>query len=332
MTLRLADADYFTTEIDPLKNYQPEMQFLLDELDNFYICNKLKYLAEQNSRTKILQENYNPRLLKDIQKLAETDASLNPLIKKLYLPLLTLTKDKSPIAYAELKALLVEDALPNRREKLITLMYLLNFAAARQKTEPAIYYQEYFDLAQIGLQKSLFTAVGYFPTMTFINIVNTAIYLKKEAWLKTFINKWSPTLKVSDALIVQNLASARLSFEQGKFEPALSLLTAIEIKNYKNTHVSIHFRLLIARLNHELNRPQSVQEKHCVASETYVRRNSQFHGHLERSLLNFFKILRLLIDNDANLKSKRQLLKILDNQTEIPPFDDWLKAKINKLK
>ncbi len=332
LTLRLADADYFTTDIDPLKDYQPQMQFLLDELDNFYICNKLKYLAELSSRAGILKENYKPRLLNDIQTLVETDASLPPLIKKLYLPLLLLTKDKSPVAYAELKALLMQNALPNRREKLITLMYLLNFTAIKQKQEPAIYYQESFDLAQIGLQESLFTSEGYFPTATFINIVNTASYLKKYPWARAFINKWSPSLNKKDHLIVRNLALARVHFEEGDFEPSLNLLTDKEIKNYKNSHFSIHFRLLIARANYEAGRPTDVQKNHCVNSETYIRRSPHFQGDFEKSLLSFFKILTILIDISDNKKTKEQLFETLDKADKTPAFDYWLREKINKLK
>ncbi len=330
LKLRLADADYFTTEIDPLKNHQAAMQFLLDELDNFYTCNKLKYLAELQSRTNILQENYNPRLLNEIQDLAEKDASLNPLIKKLYLPLLALTKDKSVVAYGQLKALLVQNDLSNRREKLIALMYLLNFAAVRQQQEPAIYYQECFDIMEIGLQESLFTSAGYFPAATFTNIVNTSIYLKKYVWAEAFIHKWLKNLNPKDEPITSNYAFARLYFEKQEFKAALNLLTVNDIKNYKNSHLSIHFRLLTARVNYELGIWADAQNNHCDASERYIGRNVH-REPLKQSLLNFFRILRLLIDRPNNKKTKAQLLKALDNKGEIPAFEAWLREKINAL-
>jgi hypothetical protein len=335
LKLRLADADYFTTEIDPLKNYQPQMQFLLDELDNFYICNKLKYLAELRSRTTILQESYNQRLLNEIENLVEKDAALNPLLKKLYLPLLALTKDQSVVAYGQLKALFMQNDLPNRRERLIVLMYLLNFAAVGQKKEPEIYYQEYFDLANIGLQESLFTSSGYFPAATFTNIANTAIYLKKYPWAKSFTNKWMKKLNPKEEPITSNYALARLHFENREFESALNLLNKHKITNYKNSHLSIHFRLLTARVNYDLPTPmpEVSQNSYCSTCEMYIIRNVQ-RETIRKSLLNFFKILRFLITRkfSENGKSKLQLLKALNSKDEMPPYEEWLREKINALK
>lgn len=326
LSLRLAHADYFTTEIDKLKNQQTKMQELLNQLDNFYIGTKLIYSAELQSRTDILQETYNSRLFDSVLILAETDASLNPIIKNIYLPLFKLIKDKSETAYRELKAFFSNDGTHDPREKLAILIYLLNFAAARLRQKSATYHQEYFDLAQIGIKQSLFIAAGSFPTMTFINIVNTACHLKKYDSAEQFIKQWSPFLKSADRLVAENLASARVHFERDRFPEAINLLDKTPI--YKNVHLAIHNRILLAAAYFENDSTNSLQIRHCDNSMLFVRRSKNMNEGLKKNVLGFFNILRLLI----NKKDKEQLLKARENTNGPIAFQDWLNKKMDASK
>jgi hypothetical protein len=329
MKLRLAHNDYFTPDIDKHNGYQPQVQYLLDELDSFYIVTKLKYAAEMESRKHILQENYSPRLLNEILALLENDSTIHPIIKSLYLPLFKLTKDQSLTAYNDLKEFLIKDTVHDRIEKLAILMYLLNLTISRSRTEEAMYYQEYFDLAQIGLnesRESLFTAAGHFPRETFSNTVSAGCYLKKYTWTKGFIKDYSKYLNPNDTKIAQNFALARVHFEQKEFAASKALLN--EIVQYENAHYTLHIRILLARCYYEQKEAESVQISHCNAFEKYVLLNKKLSPNLKTKVSNFLKILRFLI----NEKPKNQILKALDNKGESIAFSEWLKEKIDTLK
>ena len=73
------------------------------ELDNFYIATKLKYSAELYSRAHILQDKYEIHFLEDILGHIQSEKATNPIIKNLYLPLLSMIKDQSETAYFAVK-------------------------------------------------------------------------------------------------------------------------------------------------------------------------------------------------------------------------------------
>jgi hypothetical protein len=324
MKLRLAHIDYYNTDIDKLKDYQAPMHKLLNELDNFYISTKLKYSAELENRKAILQENYTPRLLNEILVLIDTDNSIHPVIKNLYLPLLELIKEKSETAFQALKSFLAnEKSSHDKLEKLSVLVYLMNFTAQRIRKGEVAYYQESFELAKIGIDQKLFTAAGYFPTSTFNNIVSVGCHLKKYEWTKDFIETWHKKLKPEDEMIAHNLALARILFEEKNFGEAIDCLNKIE--QYRNVHFTLHIRLLMARCYYEYP-PITInmQNAYCNALELYIRRDERVSQDLKRNTLNFMKILRYLI----NGKSKKYLQDALDSVKDKVAFPEWLQEKI----
>jgi hypothetical protein len=327
MKLRLAHSNYFNTENDKTDDFQDQMQLLLTELDNFYISTKLKYSAELHSRTNLLQEEYTPRLLTEIMALAEKDDTLNPEIKALYRPLLMLIKDKSESAYFELKAFLIKNKPHDAHEKLSILVYLLNYTTYRMtKGDILTYRNEYFELSQIGLNQSLFTVAGYFPTRTFNNIVNVGIMEKGYKWTKKFIEEWSVHLSPSDALFAHNLALARLNFEEKNFQIAIDYLQKLE--NHRNILFLVDIKSLLARAYYEQKIEQSRQNTHCDSFELQVRRVKRINENLRTSTLNFIKILRFLIND----KPKSQIISALNKKDEIVMCHEWLKAKIEERK
>lgn len=324
LKLRLNHADYFNTENEKMDNHQDHLKALLEQLDNFYISTKLRYTAELESRRNMLKEQYNPRFLTEILASIDGDDALNPIIKNLYLPLLNLIKDKSEAAYFELKAFMAKNPAYDQQEKLAVVLYLLNFTAQQiAKGNPA-YNNEYFDVAQIGLNQALFTANGCFPTTTFNNIVNVVVHLKKYAWAKNFIRDWSIYLTPQDRLIASNLAGARVHFEEKNFDAATDLLR--EITKHKDVHYALQIRILMARIFYEQKQKRDFQNSHCDNLELYIRRNIKNEG-LKESTLNFVKILRLLITE----KTKKQVLKKLEKQ-EPTTLRYWLVEKTNELK
>jgi hypothetical protein len=325
LKLRLNHAAYFNTENEKLENHQLHLNNLLTQLDNFYIGTKLKYTAELESRKNILQEVHNPRLLSEILTFLETDSDLNPIIKDLYLPLLKLIKDKSETAYFELKDFLNKKQMPDRHEKLAVLVYLLNFTAQRMAKGDVHYNIEYFELAKMGIEQSLFTVAKYFPTTTFNNIVNVSNNLKKYDWVKQFIKDWSIHLKPNDQIIGRELALARVYFEEKNFNDAYDSLQ--KIKGYRNLHFTLQARVLLVCTCYEKKEPESTQKSYCEALDLYIRRNLD-NQNLKEPLLNFIKIFRLLI----NKKPKKQILKTLETMQKSVVWYEWLTLKIDELK
>jgi hypothetical protein len=326
LKLRLNHAAYFNTENEKLEDHQKHLHKLLTQLDSFYFSVKLRYSAELYSRNTILQEDYNVLLLDEILILIEHDEVLNPTIKSLYLPLLNLIKDKSEIAFHDLKAFLIKNQTHDAQERLSILLYLLNFTAYQIRQGKTIYQNEYLEVAKIGIQQSLFIAAGNFPTRTFNNIVNTSTFLKEYNWARNFIEKWSIHLVRDDRQIAHNLALARVDFGEKKFQQAIELLQGLE--HNRNIYFAIDIKTSLARAYYEQKIEIRRQNPYCDALELQFRRVKNINEDLRISILNFIKILRFLIND----KPKAQILKALNKKNEPVMYYEWLKTKIEERK
>jgi hypothetical protein len=326
MTLGLDHAAYFNTSNDKV-NVQAEILQLIDGLDNFFIQNKLKYCSELEQRSNILQEIYEPRLLNSILDLIENDTSLNAAIYELHLPIFMLGRDRSDTAFSKLKNFLSTNQQHDSREKLAILIYLLNFTAYQVRNRNASYNNEFFDLVEtFGVKQSLFIVSGYFPTTTFMNVVNVSTTLEKHDWAKQFVDKWSQYLVPEDKEIATNLVEARILFCEKEFEKARKLLES-KMK-HQNIAIVLNTRILLAQVFFEQNQPIIVQHSHCDNLNQYVLRNKSMNKTLQESTINFVKVLRLLIDK----KSKTLLVNELENKKKVIFCNDWLSQKIDKIK
>jgi hypothetical protein len=326
LKLRLNHAAYFNTENEKLEDHQKHLHKLLTQLDSFYFSIKLKYSAELYSRNSILQEDYNVLLLDEILLLIDHDEVLNPIIKSLYLPLLNLIRDKSEIAFHDLKAFLIKNQTHDAQERLSILLYLLNFTAFQIRQGKTAYQNEYLEVAKIGIQQSLFIAAGNFPTRTFNNIVNTSTFLKEYNWARNFIEKWSVHLVTDDRQIAHSLALARVDFGEKKFSQAIELLQSLE--HNRNIYFAIDIKTLLARAHYEQKTEIRRQNPYCDALELQFRRVKNINEDLRISILNFIKILRFLIND----KPKAQILKALNKKNEPVMYYEWLKTKIEERK
>ena len=323
--LRLAHIHYFHTGIDRMQDYQAEMHKILNELDSFYISAKLRYNAELQSRTDILQETYTPRLLDEIGALAENDDTLDASIRSLYLPLLKLLKNKSEDAYRVLKSFIINNQVHESFERLSILMYLLNFAINQIRQGNNLYFDEYFELAQLGLDQSLFTTSGYFPTDTFMNIVNLSCHQKKYVWAKKFIATWSEYLDPVLELPTKNLAMARIYFEEKNYGKVIDLLQKIPNKPLT---FNLNARVLLARAYYERKEPDDLILDYCQSLYLYAYRSKSIGADPKLSITNFVKIMRYLV----NGKSKTDIYNELNKEKEPIMCRQWLKEKADALK
>jgi hypothetical protein len=300
--LRLSHINYFNVQIDKLKDYKPYISNLIDDLDSFYIATKFKYSSEIQSRIQILGEEYDVRLLNEVLLVAENDESLSPSIKNLYLPQIQLTKDKSENAFLILKDFLINTVDYDSIERLSILLYLLNFAIHRIGVGQESYIREYFDLANFGIEESIFTASDYFPNDTFLNIVNTGCQLKKYGWLDTFIEKYACHLK---------------------YENVIELLQKIPNKNIA---FNLNYRILLARAYYECEEEQALLS-YCEALYLYIYRTETIGDRLKIRAENFVHLLERLVKK----RHKAKLINELNDKQNSILCYDWLKAKIEAL-
>lgn len=323
--VRLSHVNYFSTPHDKLHDHQPEMAQLLYDLDSYYMAAKLKYSTELYSRSTILQDTYDIRLLNDILLLLESEMPIHPIVKGFYLPMLKLAKEQSDEAYTQLKTFLIKSTEHEPIERQAVLLYLLNFTVNRLRKGESSFIQEYFCLCEIGLDAALFIVSGNFPTETFLNIVNIGCRLEKYDWSKRFVADWSPYLLPTEKEDTKNVSFARIYFEDKQYNEVITLLRDM---SFKNIIFNLNARILLLRAYYEQKHPHYFLLDFSNALYLYTYRNKSIGTDLKIGTLNFVKVFRQLI----NGKSKKQLFKELDNKKEPVICSDWLKMKIEALK
>lgn len=127
--------------------------------------------------------------------------------------------------------------------------------------------------------------------------------------------------------MTHKLALARLHFAKKEFEEAIELVQKLA---HKNIQFSIDIRTLIVRARYEQKATLIQQNSYCDALELYIRRAKNIAEPLRKSVLNFLKILRLLI-NDKPKKQILNTINTLDAQKEPIMYVAWLKVKIDEL-
>ena len=327
--VRLYHLNYFSLPVNKLQDYKPELLSLMQSLDDFYIAAKLQYSAEFYNRSKVLQDAYPFTLLKEILNLLENDTTQSPIISTLYKPMLELVRDNSTIAYNQLKEFLINHPKHDPIERQAILQYLINYSQRIMDENPEAMTIEMFELHEIGINQSIFIIAGYFSTNTFLNIVNTACFLKDTEWANNFVTHFSDKLLPIDRDDATSIALARIAFEDKKHKDVKAILRH---KASKNINFELNIRLLNLRATYELqDLPPSVMEDMNENFYFCVRRSKKISESIQQKALHFHKMYRSLIAHKTGKKTKKQLLKELEKCPKNTFCYDWIKQKIEKL-
>jgi hypothetical protein len=327
--MRLSHLNYFSVTRDRLKeDMQPELEKLMQALDDFYISSKLLYGSEFFNRSKILQDKYQITLLSEIEEMLEREHFVNETIYKVYKPLLELVKQGTHSAYLKLKQFIVENPQHNYLERQSILLHLINYTARHFDQENHFFHHENFELYEVGIEQGFFTNSGYFSVNSFLNIVNIACFLKRHEWAKYFVKEYDSFLPPQEKVEVSTIASAKIAFDEVDFDKVLLLL--INMK-FKNVNLELNVYLLTLRAWYETRNSNNYTLEFLISKAEslyfYASRNKRLGDALRQKVLNFYKIYRALITRHSKIK----LLKELKNtQTAIFCYD-WLKLKIESL-
>ncbi len=324
--LRLSHINYFDISIDSLQNqHQENIPHILETLEGFYTTAKLRYGTELYSRHYVLDQKLPPSVSTDFMSLMTDDETTMPAIKELYLPLFQLVRDKSLTAFDTLNDFV--NSKEQHSEKPTILLYLLNFCIQRIRKGDKSYNEVYYNLAVVGIEQSLFTATGYFPSSTFTNIANMGCHLRKFEWTEHFIKTQAAYLPPTNRSITKSLALARYYFEIKEFGKVIEELRAI---NYKNLAFQIHIRTLLIRAYYEQNQDGNNKEALLDAFEAfniYLRRNKAVIGdEIRISTTNFIRILRQVLNAMSAKKIEKIVNELRANNSSLI-YHQWLIEK-----
>lgn len=297
----------------------------IDDLDCFYASTRLKMACEIATQKNVLALNLPMESAFQAVNLVEVlSADLktsNPLII-IYLELFQLIVNKKQESFEKAELLLRKYTNSiTKGEQHIIVIYLLNYAATQIRLGNSEGWSIVHRLNEYGIKQGLFIEGGVMSPVQFNNIINAACKTKSFKWAQNFVKAYAPYLGEGIRENIMALGQAQIAFEQGFYKKTMSIL-----KKSAGGDLSYELRVrsLILKSLCELRQEVGVIEKSCLAFEQYIYRNKKRNIEAITSVLNFTKILKILIHRK---KDKELLVNEIKTLKPIQ-FEDWLLKQV----
>lgn len=315
---RLRHYDYFNTDTNKLNITSRSLIKASESLDALFCFTKMKYATELISRQHIMGEDWQLRFLNEVTAALETDSRLES-IKQVALLQYRLKKEKSYDAYLALKDVFYNVAL-EKADKYEIMQNLMYFSAVKMLADTS-FCDDYMSMTEVGLREGLFTYYGYFPTITFTNIVLLYFREKNLEKATAFVDEWSPYLKPADKPITLAICRARIAFEEERWHDVH--LEVAKVRHHDmSSYLTLH--VLLARAYYEDGKDADYQISHLSSVYNYIKSKKLTTAQKARTV-NFISIMKLLINKKS--KAPTLLSKMHTYQGQIW-CSDWLELKI----
>jgi len=278
-----------------LRNYDPNLQATSDELDQFYLINKLKHCCEMVSRSKLMNASYEPMMESEIINFLERNTThKSPLISVYLEAYFILKKENAESNFENLKKLLVEyyDLIPTV-EKAIIYQYGINYCIFQiGKNNNLRYYAEQsLKLYLDGIEQRILFNQGYLSPWHFKNVIKLGLNLKKYDFTEEFIQKHHKDLeeKYQEDALHFNLAD--IDYRKKNYQDAQMHLIQVQ---FSDLSYNLGAKAMLLKIYYEINEGEALFA--LIASfSIYLRRNKKLAKEVREAYLNFTNILGRIV-------------------------------------
>jgi len=322
----LLNTEHYAYTITDRRPENANLKQLSDDLDSFFVIQKLKQACNILSYKNIFKNDYQPELLPEVLELVKRNKLLsNPLINLLYYSYQTLAEPDDENHFMALKKTLLHDSGKIETNELKDVFTLaINYCIKRLNTGNYSYYQQVFDVYKAGLEKDVFTDEGKFSPFTYKNIASIALGLKEFDWALGFIDKYRLHLddNLRDGFYAYCLA--RYFFIKHDYNRVTDLLQEVEIKD---VFTEIDSRVLLIKAYYEMDEYNLMG--YAIENLKQLIKRRKMQTYHEQVYTNFVRMVKKLLSIKQYDKTGKQLfLKKLDSITAMAE-KDWMRSKIS---
>jgi len=326
---------YRYTTITNNRAKRSSLQEVVDNLDIYYLAEKLKYSAIALNRQRIIGK-YDLKLIDELLSYLERDSKfLNIPFIRLYYGVVQMLKDfENDQFYYQFKADLqsFESELPISELRFLYTL-LLNYARWKTYAGKSEFLTESFLVYKLLLKKPILTVENRISHHHYRNIVNIAIDLSEFEWAQQFMGEYKE--KVAEALRENVFAynMAALKFAKKQFLEALDYLRMIQFFDVEfiDFYYHLYYKTLMIQTAFELSEVELLMSS-LESFRLYLLRNEDIPTNMKSTYSNFIRLVRKL----GNIKfSYRQfsddLLSEIENTRPLINTG-WLKTTALQLK
>ncbi|MDZ4840358.1 MAG: hypothetical protein SGJ04_10155 [Bacteroidota bacterium] len=304
------------------------LQDAVDNLDFYYLSNRLRYSAAILNREDIFQETYNNLFLVEILNLlSKIDLENIPAIG-IYKRIVMLFIDADNKEHYKILIEALEPFSDEFPEDELRDMYMhaLNYCNRRLSAGELSYQNEMLELYKTLLKKNILTLNGQLSPGTVKNIVTLALRLDQAEFAKEFLENYKGKIipEFRDNTYIYN--TANLHFHNRDFSKALRLLQTVDIEDI---YYHLDAKILLLKTYFELNDIDPFNSL-VEAFSNYLKRNKKISETQRKIYLNFIKYVKKLMQ--ARTKNKIDKDEFIESMKETANVANmhWLTIKVGE--
>lgn len=306
------------------------IQQAVDNLDLFYLSNKLRYSCILLSRQNILHEDFSNKMLEQVQTyLDENNFDHIPAIAIYHLILKTLLSKDDESNYKKLVILIRKNLLTFSKDELQDMFSaLLNFCIHQINSGNQNYLSELWEHYKFMIKNEIIFDHGFISPHEFKNIVVVGLRMNAVEWIEDFLNSYKENIQPE---FRENTYTYNLAFlynykkEYGK---ALKLLQTAE---FKDVYYHLDAKALLLRTYFELEETEPFFSL-VDAFQVYLKRNkiiSEYQRTIYQNLVKYAKKLMQIKSGNSHT-TVEEISKELELTKQVANLQ-WLTQKIEEL-
>lgn len=303
---------------------------IVNNLDRFYLAEKLKYYCSVLSRQYQVSHEYKLLFIDEIiTHIGSYNYSDIPSIAIYYQILLTQTEVQNEEHYYKLKELLTKSAhLFPIDEAYEIYTYALNYCIRKSNFGSSEFLTEYFETYKVLLTNDIidFQDEEHGP-WHFKNIILASLRLGEYDWTEKFIKEYKDKLPDSLRDNAVSFNMAQLYFYKKEFGKVIRYLHQVE---YEDITYNLNSKIILLCTYYELDEIEPLYSL-TESFRVFLQRNNKIAAQRSRNYLNFIKFIKKLSKIiPGNKKEVSKFMEELSLVKGVVSFE-WLKKKAQEL-
>lgn len=318
---------YELTKADLDRGSVTNVESIINNLDRFYLAEKMRYYCETLSRKSVISHEYELLFIDEIvQYLKQYAYDDVPPIAIYYQMYLTLTDVENEEHYFKLKELLSKYSHVFPIDEATDLYTnAINYCIGKANRGSLQFLEEFLIVNEELLSKGIIGKDGFSP-WKFKNIVSAGVRLGKLEWTESFIHTYQDKLPDDFRENAVKFNLAQLYFYQKKYDEVISLLQEVE---YEDFTYNLNSKTILLTTYYEIDDLEPLYFL-MESFRVYLRRQKGLPQNRKEPYIELIKYTKQL--TKLRKRDKESLDKLMAKVEETPGMASrkWFIEKIKE--
>ena len=319
--IRIEELDYKSKK---KRESELNIQLISDELDYFYISERLRNACMMFAHQNIAKYKYEQSLLEPVLDKVALMKSPPPSVSTYFHAYKILTDPHNEQHFVDLKKNIIEEGhlFPeNERRDLYVLA--TNYCIKRLNQGEKTYGYQALELYRTRLQNNVLLENSVLPAYTYKNMLMLALKSEEYNWAERILYDYKQYLPEKERENIFNYNLAIFYFRTGNYADAMILLQKV---NPPDVLYNLDARQILARIYYETDENNALHSL-IESSKVYLHRQKDI-GYHHDMYANYFRFLEKMMKIDLKKAESRKILRGEVEGTQLLAEREWLMERL----